>query len=541
MKKLFGMAFVVLYFTACSVTNNASLETPSGPSGKSINVDELTLATWNIEHLSFPTEMGCKPRGQAEINEMKAYVNSVDADIFALQEVASVEAVQQVFAADKWQIIVSGRAPSQAYTCRESGNLSTQQKVAFAIRHHVPISASKNYPELALGREGLRYGLSVTIATPQGETEILNLHLKSGCFVDNYTRADSKACEVVAKQAPILDAWIEAKELSQQPYIILGDFNHRLSAPYNQLTQTLFTNSDASVSTLQNTTADVIGCHPYYPAPIDHILAGGFQSPTLTLTSRTHKFENMQVDEMLSDHCAVTLSISSQPLALSPSVKWLTTSKEYQFLTREVYQRATNTLEQLAPSQSSWVVVMDVDETILDNSPYQVSLDRTGTSYVPKTWEQWVKQGTAGLVPGAAAFIQRVVDKGGKLALITNREKNTESYTWQNLVALGLPVKPENTCLLGRTDADKKAVDGKILINDKDLRRQQVTSGQAACYAPESSPAQAWSQPQQILMQVGDNIEDFSGVTQEEADISDLLMQQPRTLILLPNPMYGSW
>jgi predicted secreted acid phosphatase len=251
----------------------------------------------------------------------------------------------------------------------------------------------------------------------------------------------------------------------------------------------------------------------------------------------------MEVDGMLSDHCAVTLSISSQSLPLSPAVKWLTTSKEYQFLTRDIYQQATRTLEQLPPQKDNWVVVMDVDETILDNSPYQVSLDKTGASYISKTWEYWVKQASAGLVPGAADFIQAVLDKGGKLALITNRKKEVESYTWQNLRALGLPLTPSNTCLLGRAEADKRAIDGKAMINDKDLRRRQVEMGNAPCYRPQtpSASTQEWSQSQQILMHVGDNIKDFPSMTQEDADIADLLLQQPRTFILLPNPMYGSW
>ena len=186
---------------------------------------------------------------------------------------------------------------------------------------------------------------------------------------------------------------------------------------------------------------------------------------------------------------------------------------------------------------------MDVDETILDNSPYQVSLDKTGASYIPETWENWVKQASAGLVPGTAAFIQTVLDKGGKLALITNREKEVESYTWQNLRALGLPLTPSNTCLLGRAEADKRAIDGKAMINDKDLRRQQVEMGNAPCYRPQtpSTSTQEWSQSQQILMHVGDNIKDFPSMTQEDADIADVLLQQPRTFILLPNPMYGSW
>ena len=78
--------------------------------------------------------------------------------------------------------------------------------MAFAVRQHIPILASKNYADLAIYREGLRYGLSVTVPTPKRETEILNLHLKSGCFVDNYSRADSEAYQVFAKQAPIFDA-----------------------------------------------------------------------------------------------------------------------------------------------------------------------------------------------------------------------------------------------------------------------------------------------------------------------------------------------
>jgi predicted secreted acid phosphatase len=135
------------------------------------------------------------------------------------------------------------------------------------------------------------------------------------------------------------------------------------------------------------------------------------------------------------------------------------------------------------------------------------------------------------------------LDKGGKLALITNREKNTELYTWQNLRTLGLPLTQVNTCLLGRAEADVRAIDDETMINDKDLRRQQIEMGNAPCYShqPQSTRTQEWSQTQQILMHVGDNIEDLPGMTQKNADIAILLLQQPRTFILLPNPTYGSW
>ena len=85
MKNLLSMALVVLTCTACSATNNSHLAATSVPSVKPLTVDDMTLATWNIEHLSIPAELDCKPRSQAEINAMKAYIDRLDVDIFALQ------------------------------------------------------------------------------------------------------------------------------------------------------------------------------------------------------------------------------------------------------------------------------------------------------------------------------------------------------------------------------------------------------------------------------------------------------------------------
>jgi uncharacterized protein involved in high-affinity Fe2+ transport len=85
MKNLLSMALVVLTCSACSATNNSHLAATSVPSVKPLTVDDMTLATWNIEHLSIPAELDCKPRSQAEINAMKAYIDRLDVDIFALQ------------------------------------------------------------------------------------------------------------------------------------------------------------------------------------------------------------------------------------------------------------------------------------------------------------------------------------------------------------------------------------------------------------------------------------------------------------------------
>nr|WP_168710985.1 HAD family acid phosphatase [Ningiella ruwaisensis] len=513
---------------------------------------KLRVATWNIEHLAYPIDSGCKPRTQSEIDAMRSYLERVDADIYALQEVASKAAVHMLFPEQQWQVFMSEREDSEPYICRESGRTSTQQKVAYAVRKGLKINKLESLPEFGLDMPGLRYGLEININTDFGDISLLNVHMKSGCFVDNYSRAESDACKVFAQQAPILDKWIEEKEREDQAYMVLGDFNHRLSAPYNHLTQQLFTNTDGSASSLKNTTADLIGCHPYYPAPIDLIFLGGMQDTILHHKMLAHNFDDMRVEAMLSDHCAVSVDLvldsitgqeTVQEYALSNAVKWQTSSKEYAFLTQAIYQQAIKAINSKNLNTENWVVVMDVDETILDNSPYQVNLDNTGRQYSPETWAQWVKQEEAELVPGVKGFIETVLNKGGKLAFITNRDKTLDAHTWQNLLSRNLPITPKNTCLIGRSVQDTAAIDSVEILNDKDLRRMQVQTGTAECYRPASASASMsqWDLPSQIVMEVGDNIEDFSKTTQEEADAYSLSKQWPERLILLPNPMYGSW
>ena len=283
----------------------------------------------------------------------------------------------------------------------------------------------------------------------------------------------------------------------------------------------------------------LIGCHPYYPAPIDHILTGRLNNTSYHKEAKFHRFEDMTPDAMLSDHCALTLKVETKELPVSNSVKWQTTSAEYKYLTQSIYKQAANNLSALSKPNESWVVVMDVDETILDNSAYNLNLDKTGGQYSRETWNAWVASEKAGLVPGAKAFMEKVVAEGGKLALVTNRERALDTNTWNNLLAHGLPVSVENTCLMGRTKEDKSAIGQDGIINDKDLRRQQVSNGKASCYQPSTQNRHTEFPKSEILMQVGDNIEDFSGVTQEHADVQTLI--KDKRLILLPNAMYGSW
>lgn len=533
------LAVLGLVLTACSPDAGSS---SGSDASSSLTPSDyaLRVVAWNVEHLAAPIDTGCRPRSEDELVALQAYARSLDADIVALQEVASLEAVALLFPEEDWQLFLSERPDSDPYECRGSGNLSTQQKLAFAVSNDIDVLENDDFAALGLDNPGLRHGMELTVSTPMGDIELLNVHMKSGCFVDDFSRADSDACQTFARQAPVLDGWIEEKEASAQPYMILGDFNHRLSAPYNQMTRLMGDNSDGSPSSLVITTADMIGCHPWYPAPIDHIVMGNMQDPALRTSVMAHDFEDMDPDAMLSDHCAVSLTVEYGQLPLSNSVTWQTASKEYAFLTTAIYEQAEEALASMSLPDTPWAVVMDVDETVLDNSAYQVGLDQTGRSFTPATWADWVASEQASIVPGADDFIRSVFEMGGRVAFVTNRDRAQDNHTWSNMLATGLPVTTDNACLMGRSAADESSVDERTRFNDKDLRRQQVTDGSSSCFNPDGErhsdfPASA------IVMQVGDNIEDFAGVTQESADVAALMADNDGQYVLLPNPMYGSW
>lgn len=236
-------------------------------------------------------------------------------------------------------------------------------------------------------------------------------------------------------------------------------------------------------------------------------------------------------------------SMQAQPQAdnysLSTAVVYQTKSKEYPLLSSYVYAQATKALP--ASLEQNQVIVMDVDETVLDNSQYQKEREQQGLGYSSESWNAWVARREAKAVPGVTTFLNEVVARGGKVALVTNRDKSMDEATWQNLLALGLPLTAENTCILGRTAQDKTAIDGNTVVNDKDLRRSQLKQGTVNCSNATPASEPTWQIQHTLLMQIGDNIEDFEGVTQEHANIETLLPKVGESLFILPNPMYGSW
>ncbi|MCG8373619.1 MAG: endonuclease/exonuclease/phosphatase family protein [Balneolales bacterium] len=507
----------------------------------------LKFVAWNIEHLAENNGEGCVARNEADYAKLRAFAKTMDADVVALQEVESAKAVARVFPESEWTIVISDRADSESYECRGSGRPSTQQKVAFAIRKGVEFEELGDFDELALGREGLRHGQVIKLMGTPEPIEVMNVHLKSGCFVNDYSSSDREACEVFEQQVPILDNWVETKIKEETAFVILGDFNHRISIPDNRFWEVLEEMDGAKIH-LTSSMQNIRGCHPRYPDPIDHILVGPLsRNYYISGSEQVYYFgmspETMMEEDMLSDHCPIAVDLHIGPsFPVSSAVRWNQNSAEYHLITSFLYQEASKSIGRFSSLNEPWVVIMDVDETLLNNSEYNRRRDILGLGFTSESWASWVREESATEIPGSKQFVSEVLEAGGQIALVTNRDRTLDQYTWNNLLELGFPINRNTTCIIGRAPSDIDAVGEEGIVNDKDLRRQQITQGNAeSCWSNYPDAKSSWNRDLSLVMQVGDNIKDFSKTTQENVNLTEFLKRQGIDILVLPNAMYGSW
>lgn len=204
----------------------------------------------------------------------------------------------------------------------------------------------------------------------------------------------------------------------------------------------------------------------------------------------------------------------SRPPQEPTAVRWCRMSAERKAISEQVYKSAAEVVRQRSAllQPGSWAVVLDIDETVLDNSTYQFELSRLGRRF-PTDWEKWVQKESAKAVPGAVAFTNLVKnDLGGRVVLITNRSVSQCRATMENLDALRIPY-----------DLVLCAQPG---IADKQARFRAIREGTVGGLGPT-----------QVVAWVGDSMRDFPGLSETSSEFS----QFGEAYFLLPNPMYGSW
>ena len=213
---------------------------------------------------------------------------------------------------------------------------------------------------------------------------------------------------------------------------------------------------------------------------------------------------------------------AAQPAVERPlpnEVRWFRNSAEYRALAEEIYATAAARLPGLSAGlpASSWAVILDADETILDNSEYQRRRAVLDSGFTNESWAQWVEERAAVAVPGAVNFTKFVHAIGGRVVIVTNRSVEACDATRANLAMIG--VLPDLVLCQPKGESDKNP------------RFQRVQSGTAESGVPALKVV-AW---------IGDNIQDFPNLTQAARNDPAVLAEFGRKYFVLPNPMYGSW
>jgi len=172
---------------------------------------------------------------------------------------------------------------------------------------------------------------------------------------------------------------------------------------------------------------------------------------------------------------------------------------------------------QVSDNEMKKAVIVDIDETMLDNSPFEAYLIKNKLEYSKKLWIEWVKLEKAKALPGALDFAKFAKENGVEIFYISNRHKENLLPTMENLKKEGFPFADTNHILL------------KDTTSDKTLRRNIV------------------EQNYDVILFIGDNLRDFDeNYKYDKKHSVKEKIQLDKELfgtkyIIIPNPMYGEW
>lgn len=224
---------------------------------------------------------------------------------------------------------------------------------------------------------------------------------------------------------------------------------------------------------------------------------------------------------------------------------WMQRAAEYRMSTLQVYRLATErlattiaapgsaALEQQSVDPQRLValptaIVVDLDETVLDNSFYQARRALSGGEYDEPSWQEWMRESSAPAIAGAVEFLQAASRAGHKIFYVTNRECRTidavsgdpcpaRTATLRNLQALKLPNAAEPGALSLRRERPEWE------SSDKTVRRKWI------------------AETHRIVALVGDDLRDFVDRSIYDARAQELAPLLGTRWFIVPNSMYGSW
>lgn len=264
------------------------------------------------------------------------------------------------------------------------------------------------------------------------------------------------------------------------------------------------------------------------------------------------------------------LALASNSLAeIQPlSEFWYQTSGEYRALCLQTYNLAAHKLEVLRTfisrgaegearipgSPKPLAIIMDLDETVIDNSGYQVYLIKAKTDFDNDEWDAWltyqsINKGAQKAVPGAVEFIRVAEGLGITPIFISNRSQSSWEETKKVLKGLDINIDNiENRLLLRRADgkARAQALTKKMGLDPASSKAQSIVDGEGE---KEERRRQVYDR-YHVIAFFGDVLGDFEGITfvdednkpKERVQMSERNKHRWGTdWFILPNPLYGAW
>lgn len=238
--------------------------------------------------------------------------------------------------------------------------------------------------------------------------------------------------------------------------------------------------------------------------------------------------------------CGTSNTLQTGNLSTHPTTQatlWVQNAAEYSALTTQAYFTAMRNL-QLPLEDSFWTasveqgdkseitslppaIILDIDETVLDNSPFQARMIKQGKSYNTNDWNAWCNEANADAVPGALEFTRYAAEQGVEIFYISNRDYAVEEATRANLKALGFPVADTADQILTKGEQPE--------WDSSKIKRRAVIE-----------------QNYRVVMIFGDDLNDFipaKNISQSERKqiIDEYSEFFGKKWFMLPNPVYGSW
>ncbi|KJU70975.1 5'-nucleotidase, lipoprotein e(P4) family [Clostridium baratii] len=202
------------------------------------------------------------------------------------------------------------------------------------------------------------------------------------------------------------------------------------------------------------------------------------------------------------------------------AVAWQQNSGEVNALRYQAYNSAMNYVDKLVKEKTTkpYAVTLDIDETIIDNSPHAGYEIKNSDSYSSENFNKWIQKADAKAIPGAKEFTDYAKSKGIEVFYVSNRKEDIHlDATIKNMKKLGFVNSDKEHILLKTNDSDKAPRWNKI------------------------------EEKYNLAMYCGDNLGDFPNgyYNKSNEERNKIVKEQSKYFgskyIVLPNPVYGDF